>query len=429
MDFKEIDDIIKKAEECEEFDEFYEVLNQIKMPYREYSAFVDGKDEFSEEYIQGIREVHLHIIKNGDRGGYSYNDEGMNEIDVQNEEYCDWPFESSYYTTRFLHAYANIIKVMNLLPGAKILEPGCGLGSLTELLVRMGYEVDAVDVNKDECIITEKRIARIHRKCNVICSDFESFLETCNKKYDAVVFFEAFHHFLNHNRIIEKIKENNLKKNGKIILSGEPILKDDVSKCILPYPWGPRLDGESVLQMRKRGWLELGFRESYIRAMGEKLGMKVTHIPSTTGEHGEIWLLDVCLIDKRDVCLIDKRDVMLNKYRDFCANLLSNEKNVKVLQEILQGKFFCIYGLGKVGRALVSSLEGAGLKGILDKFCKDYDFRGLPIYHPDAAPAEWHDYDILVTPLTDCKEVCQQLTQAGYRGRILDIYEIVQKQG
>lgn len=125
--------------------------------------------------------------------------------------------------------------------------------------------------------------------------------------------------------------------------------------------------------------------------------------------------------------LSDKRAKMLNQYRDFCAKLLSSERNIKALREILQGKNFLIYGLGKVGKELVDKLGDYGLKGILDEYSKEKEFLGFSIYRPVEAPTEWHDYDIVVTPLTDCKEICGQLTGKGFKGSIIDVYEVVQR--
>lgn len=292
MEFEEIDKIVEEADNYLGTNEFYEVVRRIRVPYQEILSIIAGKEPFSQEYISGVRAIHQWVIRKKSRETYSFDDEGMNEIDPENEIYCDWPLGSVLNTGRFLHAYADIVTVMNLQPGALVLEPGCGLGSLTELLARMDYCVDAVDVNEKECLVTQKRLQRLHRDCNVVCSELESFLENSQKKYDAVVFFEAFHHFMDHYRILKRIKNKNLRLDGKIILSGEPIFKDSIQEHILPYPWGPRFDGESVYQMRKRGWLELGFRESYIREMAEKLEMRLTHIPSKTGLHGTVWLLE-----------------------------------------------------------------------------------------------------------------------------------------
>ena len=48
-----------------------------------------------------------------------------------------------------------------------------------------------------------------------------------------------------------------VSRDGKLVFSAEPISDE------LPAPWCLRLDGESLWQIRRRGWLELGFQERY----------------------------------------------------------------------------------------------------------------------------------------------------------------------
>jgi hypothetical protein len=52
-----------------------------------------------------------------------------------------------------------------------------------------------------------------------------------------------------------------LTKEGIIVFAAEPIVADAMS--FLPYPWGLRLQGESLRAICKWGWLELGFSETY----------------------------------------------------------------------------------------------------------------------------------------------------------------------
>lgn len=68
---------------------------------------------------------------------------------------------------------------------------------------------------------------------------------------------------MHHKTIVEKIINRNLSPQGRIILAAEPIFNDLNHQ--LPWGWGVRLDGESFRAMRKWGWLELGFTESYLR--------------------------------------------------------------------------------------------------------------------------------------------------------------------
>jgi SAM-dependent methyltransferase len=171
----------------------------------------------------------------------------------------------------FLIAFGYVIKIMELPKGARILEVGCGLGSFTFLLAKMGYQVDALDVSDSQCKIVRKVVERLPTPPNVICQPLDKFLETSVAQYDAVIFFESFHHFLDHFSLLKILVTSHLSPIGKIALAGEPILRE--SNSILPYPWGIRLDGESLRAMRKWGWLELGFTEAYVRNMFARIGL------------------------------------------------------------------------------------------------------------------------------------------------------------
>ncbi len=53
-----------------------------------------------------------------------------------------------------------------------------------------------------------------------------------------------------------------LSEDGRIILSGEPIVPADSRP--VPYPWGIRLEASDVAVVRSRKWFELGFQEGFL---------------------------------------------------------------------------------------------------------------------------------------------------------------------
>lgn len=60
---------------------------------------------------------------------------------------------------------------------------------------------------------------------------------------------------------------------GAVLFAGEPISDS------FPMPWGLRLDGESLWAIRRNGWLELGFSESYfIRALMRRGWLVTKHV-------------------------------------------------------------------------------------------------------------------------------------------------------
>jgi len=226
-------------------------------------------DPFSSAYVDEVARIHGDLIGKS----YSVSTEGLPGLDPAWEEHWAFPYGTRAHSIvgGFLIAYGYIIQIMQLPPGARILEVGCGLGSFTFLLAKMGYQVDALDVSDSQCNIVRKVVERLPTSPNVICRPLDEYLDGCVEQYDAVIFFESFHHFLDHCKLLQTLVKRHLSPRGKIALAGEPILRE--SNDMLPYPWGVRLDGESLRAMRKWGWLELGFTEAYIKNMFARIGL------------------------------------------------------------------------------------------------------------------------------------------------------------
>jgi SAM-dependent methyltransferase len=78
---------------------------------------------------------------------------------------------------------------------------------------------------------------------------------TSDRKFDAAVFYESFHHCADHLALLERL-HGIVRPDGVVVFAAEPVQR-------LGYPWGPRLDGLSVWSSRTYGWLELGFDTRY----------------------------------------------------------------------------------------------------------------------------------------------------------------------
>jgi len=156
------------------------------------------------------------------------------------------------------------IKMLDLPAGSSVLEFGPGWGTLTISLARMGYDVTAIDIAPDFLELVHRRAKQ--ESCNVtlIEGDFE-IAATLNRRFDAVVFFESFHHCFDHRALIAQLKD----LTDRVIFAGEPITNE------FDEPWGIRLDGESLWAMRRNGWFECGFREDYFVGLLEADGWDV----------------------------------------------------------------------------------------------------------------------------------------------------------
>lgn len=222
-------------------------------------------DPFSPAYRQEI----LHLYEQLFDRPYNLVEEGL-DINVDHELAWGFPYGTQDSTTigGFLIAYGFLIQTMNLAQGSRILEIGSGTGSLTRHLAKSGYRVTSLEVNASNVDLVNRMTADYPVRPQLIlgnATDFEA-----NEKFDAIIFFESFHHFIEHESFLKRCVSW-LVEGGMIVFCAEPVLPD--SNPALAYPWGLRLDGESLRGMYLYGWLELGFRQSYFDQLMQRVGL------------------------------------------------------------------------------------------------------------------------------------------------------------
>ena len=151
---------------------------------------------------------------------------------------------------------ATPLHTANLNQDSPVLDMGCGWGISSEFLAQLGFNVTAVDINPLFVDLVQRRAKRLGLKINAIESSFDEY-QAASFSYDAVLFYECFHHAITPSNLLKNIYSF-LKKQGKLILVGEPI-QDSW------WPsWGLRLDPMSVYCIAKFGWFESGWSESYL---------------------------------------------------------------------------------------------------------------------------------------------------------------------
>jgi len=105
----------------------------------------------------------------------------------------------------FLQVYAvmNLLKAMDVPASGRILEVGSGPGWVSELLMLLGYEVDAVEPCEDLVKVARERIegaCRLHKLSERPRVEFHlTTLEETDfaaESFDAVLFHDALHHVL-----------------------------------------------------------------------------------------------------------------------------------------------------------------------------------------------------------------------------------------
>ncbi|MBY0572875.1 MAG: class I SAM-dependent methyltransferase [Undibacterium sp.] len=190
-------------------------------------------------------------------------------IDVKEAIARPFPFSSKspYTVGNHIISIGHVIRTLNLKEHSSILEFGPGWGNTTIWLARMGYDVTAVDIEQNFIDLINARAQANGLHVDAILGDF-SLIHQFEKRFDAVLFFECFHHCSEHQALIAGL-DKVVAPGGKVLFAAEPILDE------FPIPWGLRLDGESLWAIRHQGWLELGFQESYFRGLLLRHGWKV----------------------------------------------------------------------------------------------------------------------------------------------------------
>jgi SAM-dependent methyltransferase len=220
-------------------------------------ALPDGRpdDPFSERYRDWTWSLYRRI---SGRPDYSVAREAS-PFDLPRALVRPFPFEtgSAAVVGGDLVARGHLLRCIGdgsvgLRPPARIVEFGPGWGNLTGDLAATGFNVTAVDVDRQFCELIRQRSPSPE---NLTVTQVDMLEFEPGEPYDAAVFFESFHHCSDHLAMLERLHDI-VRPGGTVFFASEPVQK-------MSYPWGPRLDGLSVWSTRTYGWLELGFDVTY----------------------------------------------------------------------------------------------------------------------------------------------------------------------
>ena len=84
--------------------------------------------------------------------------------------------------------YQNILDLLNLEPGASILEIGCGWGGFMEYAASKGYKVKGITISPSQFKFAKQRIQSLSGYCAIELIDYRNITGS----YDAVVSIEMF---------------------------------------------------------------------------------------------------------------------------------------------------------------------------------------------------------------------------------------------
>jgi len=261
VNIDEIDEILSWFDEgyAVDYDEAYIRFNQVRvLPPNDLPS-----DPFSPEY----RDRYLQIYKKiSTRGAYSVENE-KSYFNIDEMTYRPFPYYTKSLKLASLHysLMGKLFEVLDVKAGSDILEFGFGWGHTTLSLAMLGHNVTAVDIGNDYCELVRRRAELMKvDSLEILNADF-LWAETTDKKFDAIIFFECFHHCWEFERLLIALARI-IKPGGKIYFGSEPINRE------FTVPWGTRLDGESLFVARRFGWMELGFHSDFFEALLRRTG-------------------------------------------------------------------------------------------------------------------------------------------------------------
>ncbi len=152
-------------------------------------------------------------------------------------------------------------------PPARILEMGVGFGNTALQMGLSGYDVTVLDIEKKHLEIVSQRFKREGLSVRCLHQEFLD-IEALDERFDAIVFYECFHHCIDHQRLLIALRKK-LTEGGAIIFAGETINE------ALPYAWGLNPTGQGIWSIRHHGWMELVFKKSYFLELLTRHGFAV----------------------------------------------------------------------------------------------------------------------------------------------------------
>ncbi len=191
--------------------------------------------------------------------------------------------DSVEHASHHVIATGMVVKHCGLKPGDSALEYGAGFGQIALTLARLGVVVDTVDISSVFCDYVKQQAEFFQVPLTAFEGQF-GWNPRGTHQYDLILFYEAFHHCADFQSVVHEIKSS-LAPRGQVLLAGEPIPRAE--NIYVPYPWGLRLDAESIVQMRRFGWFELGFTEDFLIRLFTNAGFSAQRMECPSSVYGE----------------------------------------------------------------------------------------------------------------------------------------------
>jgi SAM-dependent methyltransferase len=230
-------------------------------------------EPFSAAYRDAAVALYLDLRGRQSEGYEAARDEASTEPPAKDlfRGPSPWGFQDPDLLAEFMHCWGHMIRRLDLKPGGgeTVLEYGPGSGQLLLALARLGVKAHAVDIDRSALEAIEAQAAAMKLEVATERAGFgEGFGE---QRFDRIVFFEAFHHALEFEALLDRLQER-LAPGGILVFCGEPVVGHPTGA--VPFPWGPRLDALSVFCIRRYGWMELGFTHDFFVELLRRHGWK-----------------------------------------------------------------------------------------------------------------------------------------------------------
>jgi FkbM family methyltransferase len=271
----EFDDFVRTLDSMDESEKMY-VLGNSYLADPDIVAM--PPDPFSNEYRDQVLRIHAKLS-----GRERYDATTMEhtplDIAAQAKRPAVYSFDS-VQLGQFFESYGHVMKVLAAKEGMRILELGCGDAQISLHLARMGCDVTAVDIEPGYVELVKTQARMLETKITALQGGFMSGVAL--GKFDRIFFYQAFHHSLEHQDLLAALPDM-LTDDGFAVFATEPII-DPAGGWgpVVPYPWGPRLDGLSLRAMRVHGWMELGFQNAYFDEALRRAGFTSERFSSPT---------------------------------------------------------------------------------------------------------------------------------------------------
>lgn len=225
-------------------------------------------DPLGGDYLQWVKAVHARVSKIERYDPHECELDRNVNPDLPLADFFPYSTRNADFVGSYLIGIGLILRNLGLPAGSRVIEYGVGWGHVSAALARAGFDVTCVDIEPKFLEVTARQTRAAGTEVRTYAGEFGADPYGGMAKADGVVFFEAFHHSLNHQEVLGRLRRI-LRPGGRLILCGEPINPG------FPVPWGIRTDGHALWAIRSFGWMELGFNEDYFLRLMLQSGFSV----------------------------------------------------------------------------------------------------------------------------------------------------------